>query len=680
MIAQSSTTSKMLGHAKTVLSNSLKNKYGLEDSSTIDGILKIHGLHKDNFDFIKSIEKVMDARINDISIDSNSNKGEKATEGINQESIAPVKKAIGYDYLFRTMEELYGKDEANRLLGEMLDLSLGLSDSTNILKPYCWAMDASDIVLVGRPFGQLHYGPAKDVSDYIAQLCETVHQIAAHIAGALAVGSFFLDLAHILIYKEKVDLYQLKTSKKIRDMLKKEMRQFVYSVNHLSRSGLESPFTNISVFDKVKLKTLVEDKQANYFHSIDEDSNLVSDGHISYIVDYIMEIQMLFLDFFDAGDPINGGAPFRFPVVTMNLSKKEIDGEEIILDEAFLRDICKREIYRYNIFVSEGSKVASCCRLISDVEMMDYAAQVNSFSGASISLGSHRVCTVNLTRIAIEAHSPDEFYAMMRERIESTAKILKAHKELIQLLEKKGLQPFITKGWINIRRLFSTFGILGLYECVEVYKKKFGNGHDVTGSILTYFNDRVNEMSKEYGIIGNIEQIPGESFAIRLAKADKMIFDEDMIPWTMYSNQFIPLWHQASIWEKMDVDGKYNKLITGGGIVHAQIGEKVTGKQAQIIIRYAVKSGCEHFALNAVYSKCENNHITFGKMNTCPTCAAKVIDYFTRIVGYFTPVSNWQKDRREWEFPKRTFATIEEKESPSETAIEELIDEVNQTT
>ena len=41
------------------------------------------------------------------------------------------------------MKESYGKEEANRLIGEILDLSLGLSDSTNILKPYCWSLDAS---------------------------------------------------------------------------------------------------------------------------------------------------------------------------------------------------------------------------------------------------------------------------------------------------------------------------------------------------------------------------------------------------------------------------------------------------------------------------------------------------------------------------------------------------------
>jgi ribonucleoside-triphosphate reductase len=291
--------------------------------------------------------------------------------------------------------------------------------------------------------------------------------------------------------------------------------------------------------------------------------------------------------------------------------------------------------------------------------MLEYASEANSFGGNGISLGSHRVCTINLPRVAIESEDTSDFYNTLDSLIEDTAKILSAHKELIKKLEKMGIQPFITNGWININRLFSTFGIIGTWETAHIYKEKFGNGHDVESVILKHINARVNEMSKKYNIIGNIEEVPGESFAIRLVKVDKMLFGEDKVKWTMYSNQFIPLWEEATIWDRLTADGKYTDLVTGGGIVHVQIGEKVTSVQAEKIIKFAIKSGCQHFALNAVYSKCEEGHITFGKSEVCPTCSKKIIDYYTRIVGYFTPVSNWHKTRRDWEFPKRTFSKID---------------------
>jgi len=662
------TTTRTLRNIKRSIKQNLKSKYDLESDEVVEDFLEIHGLTKNRFDFVKNIETVITEKLNDVSIDANSNKNEKTIEAISQESIAPVKKAIGYDLLYRQMVSLYGKQEAKRLSGEMYDLSLGLSDSTNILKPYCWSLDASKIVTLGRRFGQLHSKPAKRVSSYISALCETIHQLSSHLAGAIAIGSFFLDVAHLSLYgKDKFDLRELKTNKRYRKKLENECQQFIHSVNHLSRSGAESPFTNVSIFDSVKLKALIKD-MSWYFPfeqlPIDKPKNLETEEdenefYLNYVVDYIMEIQNIFLDFFDRGDPLKNGSPYRFPVVTINFAKKKWGDKEIIEDTKFLKQSCRRDIYRYNIFVSEGTKIASCCRLINNTEMLDFAAHANSFGGGgSISLGSHRVCTINFMRIAKEAKTKKEFFEILNERIDSAAKILKAHKNLIKTLTQQGLQMFISNGWINMNRLFSTFGLLGLYEGAKEFEKKFGNGSDITAEVLEFFNEKVSETSKKYEIIGNIEQIPAESFAIRLSKADKLIYGDKKIPYNLYANQFIPLWEDASIWDKMDEDGKYNKLITGGGIVHIQIGERVTAIQTEKIIKYAINSGCEHFALNSVWSECEDGHMNFGNLNICGECSKPIKEKYTRVVGFFTPVSSWQDVRREWEFPKRTFCDL----------------------
>jgi ribonucleoside-triphosphate reductase len=201
--------------------------------------------------------------------------------------------------------------------------------------------------------------------------------------------------------------------------------------------------------------------------------------------------------------------------------------------------------------------------------------------------------------------------------------------------------------------MFSTYGVLGIYECNLTLKEKF-NTNDLTGDILTFFNNKCKEYSQKEGIIHNIEQIPGESFAVRLANVDKMLFGNDKVPYELYANQFIPLWEDKSIWEKLETDGRYNALLTGGGIVHARIGEKITPKQAFDLIDFAVNCGCEHFALNAVYSTCSNSHTFFGKLKICPECGDERFEYMERVVGFFVPVSSWNKTRREWEFEKRT--------------------------
>ena len=46
---------------------------------------------------------------------------------------------------------------------------------------------------------------------------------------------------------------------------------------------------------------------------------------------------------------------------TLNEGKNLYFDDKVIVDMEFLKDICNREIYRYNIFASKGSKIASCC-------------------------------------------------------------------------------------------------------------------------------------------------------------------------------------------------------------------------------------------------------------------------------------------------------------------------------
>ena len=97
----------------------------------------------------------------------------------------------------------------------------------------------------------------------------------------------------------------------------------------------------------------------------------------------------------------------------------------------------------------------------------------------------------------------------------------------------------------------------------------------------------------------------------------------------------------------MDKDGRINLLLTGGGIVHLTIGERVTSEQALHLIKYAVKSCCEHFALNLVHSICEDGHVSEGKNEKCPVCGKSIVDYALRIVGFLRPMSTWSVERRQ---------------------------------
>ena len=818
-------TSRTISNLRKTCVSRLKETYkGIDTEKVADELMKMHGLNPDRFDFLKTVDEIAGkgTHINAISIDDNANKSGKNFGSAVQEAIAPVRKAIGFDYYYRKTKELYGETEAKRLFGKILDYTLPLSDETNVYSAYCWSFNASLFVVGGKDFGTYQAPPPESVGEYIGGLSEIVHEFASNLAGALAIGTFFFDIAHLLLFKEGVDLRELRSSNWLRKSLASEYRQFIRSVNNVSRNGIESPFTNISLFDRPKIHNMLDELDW-YFpveqlpiskpESIEKEDEIKA-YYRDFLTEYIMVLQDLYLDVFDKGDPLRSGAPLTFPVTTLNIAKSE-DGSNKILDSSFLKDVCNREIYRYNIFASKGTKIASCCfrgdqivtaainaeelvfdgysledlygktykdgkciktikihgendqtldakvvkidytkpfvsihlsdgsrlvttdnhknayelsdnfyadiesfevkpgikfkvdsgyggalevlevnknvpnmqrcaycleilskdathfimpngvithncRLINDVDMMELASQSNSFgAGGSISLGSIRVITNNTLLAAIMAESKDDFYQLVAENMEDAAKLLAAHKALISDLEKSGTQPFITAGWIDLSRMFGTFGIIGTWETAEVFRQKFCNSdqnEDIEANLLRFINSQMELVCKKFGVTGNIEQIPGESMAHRLCNSIKLLVPDCdyMKERHLISNQLIPLWEEGySVWDRMDNYGRYDRLITGGGILHITIGEKTTSTQSEKLIRYAVKANAEHLALNPTFCVCSNNHSNIGEYESCPECGEPIKHHITRVIGYFRPVSQFGIARQKYDVPFR---------------------------
>ena len=296
----------------------------------------------------------------------------------------------------------------------------------------------------------------------------------------------------------------------------------------------------------------------------------------------------------------NPGETIRRPFTIDENGNREIaDKNNRLIDYITSKDVSK-----YNIYCSEGTKVASCCRLLSDADMLSLGEGVNSFGGSQISLGSHRVITTDFARAAYEAESYDDFKKIITERVEESCKILKAHRVLIHKLEKCGTQPWITNGWINMSHMFSTFGCCGYVEADQILKAKFNHkDFDYMKDFLVYFNTECKRISNENKMIWNIEAIPAEGMAPKLAKANKVIFaDEDgnynfetgsyKMP-DIEANQWCSLWENHTIYEKMKRDGEINALMTGGSIVHYSVDSKLTSQQAKNMIMKAIDNGAD---------------------------------------------------------------------------------------
>ena len=310
-------------------------------------------------------------------------------------------------------------------------------------------------------------------------------------------------------------------------------------------------------------------------------------------------------------------------------------------------------------FFLYGNHRVSNCRLINDFDLFELGGQVNSFGGTALSLGSHRVVTINLRRIALECQDFEDYKRILKDRMSESADILIAHRAMIKDLTDKGVQPFITRGWIDINKMFSTFGIMGYYEASKDLEKRFGKA-DYLGDIISLINSESFRLTKERNNIFNVEEIPGESMSYKLANTDRWIYGEEKVPEPLYANQFVPLWEDATLFEKFHEEGRLASMLTGGGIVHYSLGENITPSQAKYIVEKAMEQKVEHYSLNPVYSICENDHYTFGKQIICPKCGGKVTDYLTRTVGFFTKVSDWATPKRTGDFARREYKGINE--------------------
>jgi anaerobic ribonucleoside-triphosphate reductase len=370
----SSKTGRLAKNIKNTLVQTLINNYKIEDikkaEKVANVILKAHGMAAANFDFVKNVEQSISAQFKQDTtageVDPNSNKGESSIKQILADAQGAFSKILGYDYLYRTMKEMYGKEEAKRLSGELYSFALALSDSTQILSPYCYAADFSKLVIEGRPWGNIHSAPAKRVDSYVQQVLETVHEMSNHLAGAIAISTFFFDIAHLIMYKDGVNtalknvtLEDVKNDKIIRKSLENLFQTVIHSVNHTSRNGSESPFTNISIFDKTKIKSVKDTVPHLFMEPAGFDSEEEKED---YIVELIYELQNIYMGIFEKGDQLNDNRPVTFPVTTLNMSKDpKDDGTYEITDTEALKDFSNRQMYRYNINVSAGNRIAMCC-------------------------------------------------------------------------------------------------------------------------------------------------------------------------------------------------------------------------------------------------------------------------------------------------------------------------------
>ena len=153
----------------------------------------------------------------------------------------------------------------------------------------------------------------------------------------------------------------------------------------------------------------------------------------------------------------------------------------------------------------------------------------------------------------------------------------------------------------------------------------------------------------------NKEAIPGESAAAKLMKKDKFFFPDTVIDdLPLYGNQFIPLGIKTTLQERIRIAAMFDGFCNGGSILHVNIESTFKNfDQAWNMLNYISDAGVTYFAFNTKIQACKHNHAFFGEI--WPECGEPVETEHSRIIGFYTPIKTWSKERkaeyklREWE-------------------------------
>jgi ribonucleoside-triphosphate reductase len=530
----------------------------------------------------------------------------------------------------------------------------------NLLAVYCVGWDLSDLLKVGFKgvAGNVESGPPKHLRTALGQLYNFFYTLQGESAGAQAISNFDTLLAPFIRY-DKLDYSQVYQA----------VQEFVFNLNIPTRVGFQTPFTNIS-FD---LET------PTYYR----DTPVVIGGEYQKEVygDFQHEMDLLnraFAEVMMAGD--SKGRIFTFPIPTYSIVKG-FDWDNPVLDSVW-KMTGRYGIPYFSNFVnsdlSPEDARSMCCRLRLDTRELKMRG--GGLFGANPLTGSVGVVTLNMPRLGYESTSKTDFFQRLDKLIDIACESLILKRKALEDFTDLGLYPYSSfylrdikqktgKYWSNH---FSTVGLTGVNEaCLNFLKKDISTpeGRSFALEILNHIRDTLTAYQVKTGSLFNLEATPAEGTSYGLATMDfarhhNMIFangsyqgkpnsKSDFKPY--YTNStHLPVNHSTDLFEVLEHQDPLQCCYTGGTVIHGFIGEQISDPEVvkSLVRKITENFKLPYFTLTPTFSICSHDGYLVGEQPICPKCQ-KPTDVYSRVVGYYRPVSRWN-DGKQAEFKMRT--------------------------
>ncbi|NLY30024.1 MAG: ribonucleoside triphosphate reductase [Firmicutes bacterium] len=549
------------------------------------------------------------------------------------------------------LEEVYPKEirEAH-VQGDFHIHDLGL------LAPYCCGWNLEDLLLKG--FGgvseKVESTPARHFRTALGQVANFFYTLQGEAAGAQAFANFDTYLAPFIAH-DGLSYTQTKQA----------LQEFIFNLNVPTRVGFQTPFVNVTM-DLTPSKALA-------------DSPVIIGGEYqdSCYGDYQEEMDMLNMAFCEVmmeGDA--KGRTFSFPIPTYNITE-DLDWDSPVFQRVLAMTAKYGIPYFANFLSSDLSPDdvrSMCCRLRLDAR--ELRKRGGGLFGANPLTGSVGVVTINLPRIGYLSRTKEEFFQRLSSLMELAKESLLLKRQILEKLMVKGLFPYsrfylrdvyqrFGEYWANH---FNTIGLVGMNEALLNFAGcdlASAQGQAFAEEVLNFMRSRLVDFQTETGQLFNLEATPAEGTSYRLAQLDKKAYPaiitagNGKAPYYTNSTQ-LPVGYTDDLFQALDLQESLQTLYTGGTVFHAFLGEQVDDIDALKVLLQTVFGNYRipYFTITPTFSICSSHGYIRGEQETCPTCGNGT-EIWSRVVGFYRPIKNWNLGKQAEFRERRTFAALE---------------------
>jgi ribonucleoside-triphosphate reductase len=541
--------------------------------------------------------------------------------------------------------EVFSPDVADaHMSGRIHVHDLGMVD-----RPYCSGQSMEYVKKFGLnlPNALSIANPAKHPEVLIEQIIKFSAALQGHFAGAIGWDAFNTFLAPYLVGVDDKRMKQLA-----------QILVYEFAQQAVARGG-QSIFSDINIYWETPSHFVgvpAIGPGGTYTGKNYEDYEKESQAFANALMDVYLE-----------GDAM--GRPFFFPKPDIHITEKffKTPGHE-----EFLYKISKLAATMGNSYFvfdrGETARISECCRLAINLDAADLELVKEPWKMRFTAMQN---ITLNLPRIAYKAeHDDSKLFSEITELLETSVKAHMQKKAFLKQLMDMGNHGPLSMLSMNLdgdpyyKIDDSRFlvGVLGLNEMVQYH-----TGQEMHESrealkfglkITAYMKKECDRLAAEHGIKLPLEQTPAESTAYRFAKLDLKEYPEQAGTVVKGNNDTNNVYYTNSTYlnvgadvspiERVKIEGMFHPLIEAGALTHIWLGEsKPTPESvAAFVVKTFRNTQNTQIAFSPEFTSClDCGQTSRGLTETCSKCGSGNIEGITRVTGFFSKISGWNKGK-----------------------------------